>query len=40
MLKGLWLFGLSGSGKSFLSKKVSKKLKNHILLMEMKLENL
>lgn len=30
--KGLWLFGISGSGKSFISKFIKKKLKNSILL--------
>lgn len=27
MSKGLWLFGLSGSGKTYLSKKISKQIK-------------
>lgn len=30
--KGLWLFGISGSGKSFTSKFLKKKIKNSILL--------
>lgn len=32
MLKGVWLFGLSGSGKSFLSKKISKKIKKPFII--------
>ena len=32
MIKGLWLFGLSGSGKSYLSKKISKKLKKPFII--------
>ncbi|WP_435090468.1 adenylyl-sulfate kinase [Candidatus Pelagibacter bacterium nBUS_30] len=32
MTKGLWLFGLSGSGKTYLSKKISKKLKNPFII--------
>lgn len=31
-IKGLWFFGISGSGKSFLSKFLKKKIKNSILL--------
>lgn len=30
--KGIWLFGLSGSGKTYLSKKISKKIKNSFLI--------
>tara|TARA_X000000950_G_scaffold284279_1_gene387045 strand:- start:14 stop:466 length:453 start_codon:yes stop_codon:yes gene_type:complete len=30
--KGIWLFGLSGSGKTFLSKKISVKIKNNFLI--------
>ncbi len=30
--KGLWLFGLSGSGKTYLSKKISKKIKNPFII--------
>ena len=32
MIKGLWLFGLSGSGKTYLSKKISKKLKKPFII--------
>ena len=32
MTKGLWLFGLSGSGKTYLSKKISKKLKKPFIV--------
>lgn len=32
MTKGLWLFGLSGSGKTYLSKKISKKLKKPFII--------
>ena len=32
MKKGLWLFGLSGSGKSYLSNKISKKIKNSFII--------
>tara|TARA_Y100000768_G_C23882485_1_gene635945 strand:- start:56 stop:496 length:441 start_codon:yes stop_codon:yes gene_type:complete len=31
-LKGIWLFGLSGSGKSYLSKKISKQIKNSFII--------
>ena len=31
-IKGLWFFGISSSGKSFLSKFLKKKIKNSILL--------
>ncbi len=31
-IKGLWFYGLSGSGKSFASKFIKKKIKNSILL--------
>ena len=31
-VKGLWLFGLSGSGKTFLSKLVAKKIKKSFLI--------
>lgn len=30
--KGLWLFGLSGSGKTYISKKIAKKIKNSFLI--------
>jgi len=30
--KGLWLFGLSGSGKTYISKKKAKKIKNSFLI--------
>ena len=30
--KGLWLFGLSGSGKTYVSKKIAKKIKNSFLI--------
>tara|TARA_Y100001958_G_C20727752_1_gene222074 strand:- start:61 stop:498 length:438 start_codon:yes stop_codon:yes gene_type:complete len=30
--KGLWLFGYSGSGKTFLSKKFNKKIKNSFII--------
>ena len=30
--KGIWFFGLSGSGKTFLSKKISKKIKKSFLI--------
>jgi hypothetical protein len=30
--KGLWFYGLSGSGKTYLSKKISKKIKNSFLI--------
>ena len=30
--KGIWFFGLSGSGKTFLSKKLKKKIKNSFLI--------
>jgi adenylylsulfate kinase-like enzyme len=30
--KGLWFFGLSGSGKTYISKKISKKIKNSFLI--------
>ena len=30
--KGLWLFGYSGSGKTFLSKKLNKKIKNSFII--------
>ena len=32
MSKGLWFFGLSGSGKTYLSKKISKKIKNSFII--------
>lgn len=32
MSKGLWLFGLSGSGKTYLSNKISKKLKKSFII--------
>lgn len=32
MAKGLWLFGLSGSGKTYLSKIIAKKKKNSFLI--------
>ena len=32
MTKGLWLFGLSGSGKTYLSKKISKKIKKAFII--------
>lgn len=32
MFKGLWLFGLSGSGKTYLSKKISKKIKYSFII--------
>jgi uridine kinase len=32
MKKGLWLFGLSGSGKTYLSNKISKKIKNSFII--------
>ena len=32
MFKGLWLFGLSGSGKTYLSKKISKKIKKPFIV--------
>ena len=31
-IKGIWLFGLSGSGKSFISKYLFKKISNSILI--------
>ena len=31
--KGIWLFGLSGSGKTFLSKKIFKKNKQYFLIV-------
>lgn len=31
-IKGLWLFGLSGSGKTYISKKISKKIYNSFLI--------
>lgn len=31
-IKGIWLYGKSGSGKSFISKKLSKKIKNSFLI--------
>jgi adenylylsulfate kinase-like enzyme len=31
-IKGLWLFGLSGSGKTYLSKRIAKKIKNSFLI--------
>lgn len=31
-IKGIWLYGISGSGKSFISKKLSKKIKNSFLI--------
>ena len=31
-VKGLWFFGLSGSGKTFLSYKISKQIKNSFLI--------
>ena len=31
-VKGIWLFGYSGSGKTFASKIISKKIKNKIIL--------
>lgn len=30
--RGLWLFGLSGSGKTYLSKKISKKIKKPFII--------
>ena len=30
--KGIWLFGLSGSGKTYLSKKISKQIKNKFII--------
>ena len=32
MKKGIWLFGLSGSGKTYISKKISKKIKNSFII--------
>ena len=32
MSKGLWFFGLSGSGKTYLSNKISKKIKNSFII--------
>lgn len=32
MKKGIWIFGLSGSGKTYISKKISKKIKNSFLI--------
>ncbi|MDC3296240.1 adenylyl-sulfate kinase, partial [Candidatus Pelagibacter sp.] len=32
MSKGLWFFGLSGSGKTYLSKKISSKIKKSFLI--------
>ena len=32
MSKGLWFFGLSGSGKTYISKKISKKFKKPFIL--------
>ena len=31
-IKGLWLYGLSGSGKTFLSYKISRQIKNSFLI--------
>ena len=31
-IKGIWLFGLSGSGKTYLSKKIAKQIKNSFLI--------
>lgn len=31
-IKGLWLFGLSGSGKSFISNKIHKIVKNSVII--------
>lgn len=30
--KGIWLFGLSGSGKTYISKKIARKIKNSFLI--------
>jgi adenylylsulfate kinase-like enzyme len=30
--KGLWFYGLSGSGKTYITKKISKKIKNSFLI--------
>ena len=30
--KGIWFFGLSGSGKTYFSKKIKSKIKNHVLV--------
>ena len=30
--KGLWFFGLSGSGKTYISKKIAKKIENSFLI--------
>jgi adenylylsulfate kinase-like enzyme len=30
--KGLWFFGLSGSGKTYITKKISRKIKNSFLI--------
>ncbi len=30
--KGIWFFGLSGSGKTYISKKISKKIKNSFII--------
>jgi len=30
--KGLWFFGLSGTGKTYISKKISKKMKNSFII--------
>jgi adenylylsulfate kinase len=30
--KSLWFFGLSGSGKTYISKKIAKKIKNSFLI--------
>lgn len=32
MKKGIWIFGLSGSGKTYISKKISKKIKNSFII--------
>jgi len=32
MSKGLWLFGLSGSGKTYISKKIAKKIKKPFII--------
>lgn len=31
-IKGLWLFGFSGSGKSFISKKIHQSVKNSVII--------
>ena len=33
-ISGIWLFGLSGSGKTYISKKIGKKIKKNTIIVD------